>query len=528
MRGPFVFDDLSFSSRSAPLAFWLHSLRPVLMASYWINTQISGDSTYSFHILNVVIHCLATIAIFFIVRRLLESSGAEAGRRDGLAAFTALLFLLHPVQTESVAYLAGRSESLSDALAFFAFGVFLCRPKPAITWLRAASVLVLFVAALLTKEQTMVLPVLFLLTDWYWNPGFSFRGIRNNWRLYLPMGLATLGGAVFFWDTITRASSAGFGLRDFTWYQYFFTQCRALFVYLGMFLLPVNLTADWDFPVSRTLWEHGAILGLTGLLLLAGAAWHYRRRYPLASYGYFVFLLLMAPTSSILPIRDPIAERRLYFGMLGLLLILADGLNRLKKHRNALVAGCALVLFVAAGVTHSRARVWSDATLLWEDTVQHSGNKARPHFQLGNAYYHEGHCDLAVSEFQKAARLESPSYALLVDWAIAYDCLERPEEAVAKLRQAAAISPTAHVYSQIGMIYAKRARWVEALSALATAEELDPRYFMIYYYEGGVHLSLNQSQAAVTDYEHALALNPDYAPAQQGLSMAQSRLRFGR
>jgi len=540
--GPFLFDDIGFSSRALSPAAWLHGVRPVLGFTYWINSRISQDTTYSYHVFNLMVHCFAGGAILLIVRRLLEFSGAEASRCNSLAAFAALLFLLHPAQTESVAYLAGRSEALSDGLALVAFAVFLCRrtrpitasptttsPITAspITWTRAIAISALFAAALLTKQQTIVLPALLLMTDYYWNPGFTFEGIRSNWRLYVPMAVCALGGVAYFWTSIMRASSAGFGLRDFTWYQYFFTQCRALFVYLGMFLLPLNLSADWDFPISRTVWEHGAMLGLLALLACAGLAWRYRRRFPLASYGYFVFLLLMAPTSSILPIRDPVAERRLYFGMLGLLLILVDGLNRLTAGRKAVSAICSLTVLAAAIGTHSRAHVWSGATALWEDTVLKSPNKPRVHFQLGNAYYDAGQCGLAASEFEKAAQLGPAIRALLVNWAIASDCLNRPDEALAKLYQAAAIQATGHVYSQIGMIYARQARWPEALDALAQAEKLDPSYFMIYFYKGGVHLATNQSDAAIEDYQQALALRPDFEPARQGLARARALGRQG-
>src|SRR6202011_4310244 len=108
---------------------------------------------------------------------------------------------------------------------------------------------------------------------------------------------------------------------DLTWYQYLFTEFRALLVYIGIFLFPVSLNLDWDFPISRTIFDHGAVLGLLALLALAVAAWRWRTRLPLAGFGYFLFLLLLSPTSSILPIKDPGAERRLYLPMLGLLLI---------------------------------------------------------------------------------------------------------------------------------------------------------------------------------------------------------------
>src|ERR1700674_2434718 len=216
--------------------------------------------------------------------------------------------------------------------------------------------------------------------------------------------------------------------------------------------------------------DDGAIFGLLSLLALAGLAWHFRLRYRLASFGFFAYLLLMSPTSSILPIRDPVAERRLYLSMLGLLLIAVDLLGRVKVERKTLAAACTAVVAILAGATYIRAQVWSNEVALWEDTVQKSPNKSRVHFQLGSARYNRGQCGLAGAEYQKVANLERPDYNLLVDWVLAYDCLNQPDVALAKLRQAAALESTAHVYSQIGMIYGKRSQWAEAMEALATAE----------------------------------------------------------
>jgi len=535
LHGEFLFDDnalpFALPDAAAPLSAWIGQIRPVLMFTYWINSRISGDDPYSYHIFNVILHCFTSLLIFWMVRRLLEWSGAQASLRNLLAAFAALVFLLHPVQAESVAYLAGRSEALSVLLVFASFTVFLYRPQRVVAWPVAAAVLALFGAAVLAKEHTVVLPALLLLTDYWWNPGFSFQGIRRNWKLYMPMALGAAAGVAFFWNLILGAGtggSAGFGIKEFTWYQYFFTQCRALFVYIGMFVLPVNLTADWDFPISTTILDRGALIGLLALLALAAAAWRYRRRFPLASYGYFVFLLLMSPTSSILPIKDPIAERRLYFSMFGLLLILVDVLSRLKLDRRALAAGCLVVALAAAGATRARAAVWADPVSLWEDTVRKSPNKRRAHFQLAFAYDQRTRYSQALAEFQKTAELGAATPDLLLDWGLAYDHLGQFDQALAKFQQAAAIHPTAHFYTQIGMAYAQQSRWPEALQALATAEKLDPTFPATYSYRGKIYLNINQVPAAIQEYRHALLIDPTLEDARHDLAIAEARLRAGR
>ncbi len=529
LHGPFLFDDnvlpFALPGFQASLSAWIHGVRPVTMFTYWINARLSGDDPFTYHVLSLVFHLVTSGLVFLIVRRLLEWSPTPEPRRGMLAGFAGALYLLHPAQAESVAYLAGRAETVSVMFSYAAFAVFLYRPEGAISWGRTAAVLGLFGAAVLSKEHTIVLPALLLLTDFWWNPGLSLRGIRDNWRLYTPMALGALAGVAFLWNLIMNATTAGFGMKDLTWYQYLFTQFRALFVYLGMFVLPVNLTADWDFPFSRTILDRGAVFGLAGLLALAGLAWRYRRQFPLACYGFFVFLLLMAPTSSILPIKDPIAERRIYFSMLGLLLIVVDLLGRARLERRVLAGACCAVVLLFAIGAHARATVWSDPVLLWEDTVRKSPNKSRTHFQLAAAYYDAQRYDAAVAEFERTARIEPPTYNLLVDWGLAYDALNRPDEALAKLRQAAAMEPTAHIYSQIGMIYAKQQRWTEALAELAAAQTLDPNWAMTYNYRAKIYFQQNRLCDAVAEYRHALALDGRLADARAELTRAEAGAR---
>jgi protein O-mannosyl-transferase len=532
MHGPFLFDDTTLQFAlpgfAEPLRAWVGHLRPLLMFTYWVNVQISGSDTFSYHLVNVLIHLLAATLIYFIVRRLLEWGAVEPGMRTPLAGFCALLFLLHPVETEAVAYLAGRSEALSSTMVFAAFAVFLYSKQGGITWARSAAVIVLFLAALASKEQTIVLPALLLLTDYWWNPGFSFRGIRQNWKLYVPLALGAVAGVVRFAPLILNAQTAGFGMKDLTWYQYLFTEFRAIFVYIREFFLPFGLNADWDFPISHTIFDRGAIFGLIALLALMGAAWYYRERFPLTSYGFFAFLVLMLPTSSILPIRDPIAERRLYFASVGLLLVAADLVRRVKLPRATLTAACAATLLVAALVTHARAEAWSSEVALWEDSTAKSPDKPRDHFQLGLSYLDAGDCTRAVTEFEKTSRYRDdsyPRYNLLVDWGLALNCVNQPDQALAKFREAAGLEQTAHVYTQMAKVYGDREQWTEFDDALNRAQTIDPSFANIYAYRGIEYLKLKRWADAVREYQHALQLDPSLEPTiRQGLLAARQQL----
>ncbi|HXA52066.1 MAG TPA: tetratricopeptide repeat protein [Candidatus Acidoferrum sp.] len=536
LHAPFLFDDtkqiFALASGSQSLWVWIHTpIRPLLQATYWFNNQLSHDDTYTYHVVNLVIHAVTAALVWLILLRLAEWSGMEPRLRKILAAFGGILFLLHPAQTESVAYIAGRSESFSGMWSAAAIAAFLYRKHVKISWLETALVFLLALAAMLSKEQAVVLFAVFALTDFWWNPGFSGKGIAGNWRLYVPMVAGAIGAVALLAKLILgigTGGSAGFGMKEFTWYQYLFTQFRGIWVYIAHFVLPVNLNVDWDFGISRTLFDKGAIVGLIGLVGLAVAAWILRERFRLAAYGYFLFLLLLAPTSSILPIKDAVADRRLYLPMIGLLCIAIDLASRLKIERKVLAAVCAVIALAAAAGTYARAEVWSDPVTLWADTAKKSPDKSRVRFQLGFAYYQQQRYDLAVPEFEKAASLGTSDYDLLVDLGLAYDGLHQFPRALEKLNQAAALEPTAHVYSQIGKVYAEQNRWKEAMDAFDRAQRLDPNFPATYAYKGLVHLATGDPAGAIPLFQQALAIDPAFQPAREGLQQAQQRLRAPR
>ena len=529
IRAPFLFDDIYLpflrpQFADAPLSSWLGVVRPLLMLGYWFNYQASQSEPYSYHVVNVVLHVLNGILVWLIVRRLLAWTAFDAPLRNILSVFGALLFLFHPIQTESVTYVASRSETQSVFFFLAAFAVFLYRRRTEITIAITAAVLLLAAAAVMTKEHTAVLAGLLLLTDFYFNPGFSFEGIRRNWKLYAPMLLGGIAVAVFLIRVLRTSDSAGFGMKDLTWYHYFFTQCRALWIYLRMFVAPYGLNVDHDFPISRSILDHGAIVGLIALLALAVAAWIWRRKYPLASYGFFAFLLLMAPTSSIVPIRDVLVERRLYLAFFPLILIVCEALRHVKVRRIALTLALGAVIAAMAMGTYARNQVWSDPIALWKDTVEKSPNKARPHFQLAYAYYRNGQCVDAARHYERVAELQKPDYSLFVDTGLAYDCSNQPDKALAQFHRALELEKTAHAYSLVALAHIKRGQREPALATLDLAEKTNPRYIMTYVYRGNLLLLNGQFDEAATQFQKALAIDPADQSARNGLDLARRRV----
>jgi protein O-mannosyl-transferase len=526
LRGEFLFDDsylpfLNPEVADAPLRAWL-GVRPFLMISYWLNYQSSGLEPYAYHVVNVVLHALNAVLAWVIVRRYLTWADSKNPFNGLLAVFAGLLFLLHPVQTESVAYVASRSETMSVFFLLAALAVFACRSTKNVGWTRALPVIVLFGIACTVKEHTVVLPAVLALTDYYFTTPFRMEGIRKNWRLYIPIAIIGAAGVLAVVKVLQSALTAGFRVKEFTWYQYLFTQFRSIWLYLRLYVFPVEQNGDYDMAVSRTIFDNGAILGLTGLLALAVLAWRYRRQYPLASFGFFGFLLLLAPTSSVVPIRDVAAERRLYLPFICLLLITVGFLRRWPYSRTAL-AGLTAAVSLAAGVaTYQRSEVWSSALAFWQDNAKKSPHNSRAWFQLAYAQWQAGQCNESVSTYNKVSQLQPINDELRIDWAFALECAGKLDDAVAKLRQA---TPTAHTLATIGMMYGKRAKAQEALDALAAAEKLDPAFDMTYAYRGNVLMSLGNAAGAIAEYNRALALNPRNTSARQALAVAQQSTR---
>lgn len=522
LSGPFVLDDLYFpfgNKQLQGLRFlrWVQDLRPVLMASFWLNHHFSGDMPEAYHETNVFLHVIVAALAALIAMRLLEWANPGGGKaaKPTLGIFAGALFLVHPVQTESVAYVASRSEVLSVLFYYAAYCVFLYRRTESITVLRALAILALFGLALGTKQHTLTLPLLFLMTDLFWSQG--------NWRanrlLYGMMAVTGLAGGIYILRTLLTANTAGFHVAGWTPLTYFFTQCRVVWSYLRLFILPVGQNADPEVAVSQSLMDNGAIFGLIALAALIGAAWFYRKRWPLASFGIFTFLLLVAPTSSFIPIQDPMQERRLYLPFIGLALVCLELLRRVESKQRAVIE--AAVLMVLAAATYQRSAVWGSPTALWQDTVAKSPNKVRPRFQLAEAYYDQQKFADAAKNYEAASRLAPPDYRLLVNYGLALDQTGNHKEALEKLQQASRLEVDPEVWTLIAQVYGEQHNATEALKALERAQDIDPSFEMTYAVRGNVYESAGDLKDAEGEYQHALQIDPYNDAVRDALQRVQ-------
>jgi protein O-mannosyl-transferase len=516
LRGEFVFDDRTapfFSTHlSDDISTWVGRYRPMLMFSFWLDYRIAhGNDPGRYHETSLLLHFFTSVMVSLIVAKIAEWAGVAGKMRAALALFAGAVFLLHPLQTESVAYVSERAEALSVLFYYAAFAVFVYKREESITLWRSLAIVVLFAAALASKEHTLTLPVLLLLTDYFWSRG----GLKKNFRLYGLFAIAGAAGSVVVLRIVRDSNTVGFHLRDLTPAMFFFTQCRVIWTYIRLFFVPLGQNIDPDVAVSHSIIDHGAIFGLIALIALVAAAWIYRKQFPLAAFGVFVFLLLIAPTSSFVPLSDVMAERRAYLPLLGLLLVCCEFLRRMQFTQVVWVSAAAVAL--CSVLTYRRATVWSSPLALWSDAVEKSPAKYRPRFQLAYAQYELQQCADSAKSYETASHMAKLQIDLLVNWGLALDCAGQWEQALEKLDQALELHNTAHVHTQIAAVLAKHQRVPEALEQLAAAQKLDPRFDVTYFYRGNIYQMVGDRQGAVREYQQALALNPQNQPARLAL-----------
>jgi hypothetical protein len=295
------------------------------------------------------------------------------------------------------------------------------------------AVLALTAAAVLAKEHAAVLPAVFLLADGCFLP----RSIASNWRLYIPLGASAAAGAAWLAPQLAAADSAGLGAAGLPALSYLVTQGRVVWIYLRMLVLPVGQSLDHGYPFFPASDPLG-LLGLAALAALAVFAFLQRRRFPALAFGILTALLLLAPTSSFLPIRDALVERRMYLPFLGVCIAATAVAAQIRLSRRAGASLAAGLLLACSAATYARNRLWSGAVAMWEDAVRKNPAHPRAQFHLGYAYYQAGRCADAAQAYARTARLATPEFRLLFDWSLALGCAGRPAEAEWKLRAAAA------------------------------------------------------------------------------------------
>jgi len=536
--GPFVFDDIDILEprSSVRLESWraiLNGPRPLLISSYALNYRLAGGQfrSFDFRLVNVLFHIVNSIILWRLMRRLARA--LEPAARRLVVLGVPLLFLASPIQTESVAYISSRSELMAAAFYLLALLVFASEWGDRRPHWAAPPVAVLCALAVLSKQHAVTLPAAVLLADYFFLAGGDWRRLKRHWLAYALFAAGAVAAYFLIIRPVLNAPSAGFSLRDVSPKEYLFTQFRMYFLYLRLLAAPFGLNVDYDIPLSRTLFEHGAWLGLAGILaLLAAALWVGRRR-PLVGFGALFFVLTLLPTSSFYPLLDYAAERRLYLPSIGFF-VAALGLGLARwPGRRALPAAVGVVVAVYAAGTFARSQVWADALTLWQDTTVKSPNKWRPYTWLGREYSDRKMFGQAGEAYQRAAALapqKSNEHAdVLSSLGSTYANRGMYTQAVEIYRQALQIAPgISTLWTNLAIAEVRLGR-PEGWALFEKALELNPLAWEPHFARGNLYYQLGRYEDAIRDYERVLNLLPDHADAQYNLNAARAmKQRMGR
>jgi hypothetical protein len=353
LNGSFHFDDLPpivenpLIQDLGNLPLLLASSRGVVMATFALNYAISGIDVFGYHLFNTGLHILNAILVYFIlVFALTDNNQAhDAAWSQRIAAFTAFLFVVHPIQTQAVSYIVQRFEVMASTfyLLGLVFFVVACRAQG--KWQRVglmATVIVVYLIGLKSKEIAVTLPVALLLFDFCFVSRGQSRAMLQRWALhsvllvicifYVISTLVRVGGRTQIASLAEQGqvASAGFAVKSVTAWEYFLTQTNVLLHYISLLVYPAQQNLDYDFPVAHSLWQtpilaDGAILNapllppfiaLLVLLALVVSALFLLRKSALVArltgFCVLMFFLVLAPTSSFVPIVDLINDHRAY------------------------------------------------------------------------------------------------------------------------------------------------------------------------------------------------------------------------
>lgn len=535
-HAPFTFDDVSSigdnpsirrlwppGAALSPPSGWGMTVsgRPVLNLSLAINYAISGFEVWSYHVLNLVIHVLAGLTLFGLVRRTLERPSLAAkfgGQAWSLALAIAAIWTLHPLQTEAVTYVIQRAESLMGLfflVTLYAFVRAVESPRPGLWWVVAGSACLLGVGA---KEIAALIPLIVLLYDRTFVSGsFSEAWRRHRWPLlalaasWLPLLwlLAGTGG--------NRGGTVRFDIGTL-WIDYGLTQFEAITRYLGLAFWPHPLVFDYG-----TIARPGIVAILPWalpVLALIAATLVALRRWPVAGFLGAWFLVILAPTSIVPGTIQMIVEHRMYLSLAAVITFTLCAVSAWLGPRIASSVGAALA--VAAGlVTLQRNAVYGSERTLWEDTVAHRPANARAQNNLGLSYYHLGRFDDAIARYRESLRLDPTVANTHYNLGLAFMNSGRLAEAVAPFEETVRILPY-YFYAQqnLGIVLTKLGRSQEALAHFAEALRFDPSPAETHFHFGVALAELGRWAEAADHYAQALRINPRYAEAQSNWGVA--------
>jgi tetratricopeptide (TPR) repeat protein len=545
LHAPFVYDDVSFRDSAAVQVQTFPALMRALVQGpgdrwlgYWtfaVNFYLGGLDPFGYHLTNVLVHIANGWLVFWLIATTLtlprHSPGApgliDAATARQMAFFAALLWLVHPVQTQAVTYVVQRLASLSALLCLVSFACYVVGRQRAghrqyvyyglsvLAWLLALGV----------KQNAAVLPLLVGVYDLYFFHDAPWRALRQRWLWLVVLGVCGVGLALYVGPHLCASLLKRYARRDFTLAERLLTESRVVLYYLSLLVFPhpSRLRVDYDFPISSSLLHPASTLLATAAIVmslvyaLAAAA-----RQRLLSFAILWFLGHLVIESSIIPL-DLVYEHRLYLPSLGPLAALTVwGFQCLSRRRAWLAPTvCSLVALTLAVWTYQRNEVWRHPVRLWTDNVYKAPGKARVHGNLGKALLDAGRHDEAVAAFQRALALDPRLLRAYSNLAVIYiEHFKQYDQARAYLHAALAVNPKyPEAHLNLGVIALNQGDLATAIAAFTRVLQRVPSHLLAHYNLAACYMNQGDIPRALAVLDHGLA----YWPAAPRLYLLKGR-----
>ena len=459
-------------------------LRPVLQITYALNHAISGLRPWSYHAVNMVLHLVAALLVFRIVRDHLWPGPAL------VPAAAALFFALAPLNSQTLDYMSARSALLCTTLYLAAFWCVLRRRQ----WPAA----LLHALALLTKAIAVTLPAVIVAYDFLYRDRArcpTVLGYVRDWRRVVRLVLApvVLDLAYLLYRRLLLPPwvSETFHQSFTTPWLWFMSEWSAQLYYVRLFLWPDALSIDHDFPYAFSFFQARAWLALCVIVAWIAVALRSAARRPLVAFATVWFFITLAPESSFAPLAEVVNDHRPYIASsLGLSVLLAwlihEASSRLRERQQpAFVLACLVLCAVTIPITRHRNWQWQDSVRLWTDAAEKGPGNGRAWMNAGLALMDRGQLAEARRHFERA-RASNPGYA--------------------------------YVYMNISVLEAHEGHLDAALHAADEAVRLNPGLAPAHYYRGRVLEKLGRTEEAAAAYEQALAIDPRHLEASNAVA----------
>lgn len=489
--------------------------RPIQTLAYMVDYAVFRLKPWGYHLSNILLHTICTILVYALVMLFAKDKT--------ISLITSILFMVHPIHTEAVTYIAGRADTLAAIfflLALIAYIKYVSSPKLKYLLFFSLS----YILSLISKEVTLALPFIIILYNFCFlskDEGFKFNKAAVACFIITAIYIVASFLLFGFQKTHLVVYKSSFLFR-------IITAIKAFFLYLGLLIFPRDMHMERIAPIIKSVWDISGILSVLAFLIVLALIVRMWQRSKLFFFATFWFLINFFPISGI-PFRLTaiMAEHWMYIPSIGYFLVLALFLRNLEKRRvlkrDKVVLITSILTLSYSLLTMKQNTVWAKPIKFFERLIRYSPTSSKPYSNLGMLYQEKNDYLKAIQYYNKSLEIK-PNDLVRNQIGLIYietDQLQKAEELFNEILEN---NPQyANAYTNLGNIYIKKGRHEEAIAFFKKAIEINPQNSKFHDNLGLAYLELGDLSSAQKELELAIRLNPDNAEAYNNLGNLSSQ-----